>query len=182
MMKKFSRNSDSDEKTLYHERQHRKSHCDQQSDRFLKLTPLLQVNSWNWHHCCKWIPGIDTTVARSSPVLVVCQTWVASWSGCFKTALFRILRLFLRLTFYGKRFAAQQTLIFVVIIPNTSLYGVCHCLFVDSEYIARSNATSSNKTLPFFTADFAFRILLYIMKSVPRSSRQLDHMKTSWPS
>ena len=33
---------------------------------------------------------------------------------------------------------------------------------VGSEYIARSNATSSDKTLTLFSANFAFRILLCV--------------------
>ena len=125
---------------------HWKGNCDQQSDRFLKLTPLLQVSP---------------VTRRSSPVVVVCKMCVASWSGWFRTALFRVLRLSLRLTFYGQRFATPQTLIFAVIIPHTSLNGVCHRLIVGSEYIARSNATS-NKTLALFSSNYAFRILLCV--------------------
>ena len=53
-----------------------------------------------------------------------------------------------------------QTLIFAVILPHTSIYGVCHCLIFGSEDIARSNATSSDKTLTLFSANLAFRVLL----------------------
>ena len=52
---------------------HWEGHCDQQSDRFLKLTPLLQVSLVTW---------------RSLPVVVVSKTCVASWSGwvCSETS------------------------------------------------------------------------------------------------
>ena len=68
-------------------------HCDQQPDRFLKLTPLLPVS---------------LVTRRSSPVVVVSKMCVASWSGWFRTALFRALRASLRLTFHGKRFATSD--------------------------------------------------------------------------
>ena len=76
--------------------------------------------------------------------------------------MFRALRLFIRLFLCGKRFATTQSLIFALIIPHTSFYVICHCLIDGSEYIARSNATSSHKTLPLFSANFAFRILLCV--------------------
>ena len=56
------------------------------------------------------------------------------------------------LAFCGERFATLQTLTFALIIPHNSLYGICDCLTVGSEYISRSNVTSSNKTLPLFSA------------------------------
>ena len=45
-----------------------------------------------------------------------------NWSGRFRTALFRALRLSLRLTFCGKRFATPQILIFAVMISHSSQY------------------------------------------------------------
>ena len=62
----------------------------------------------------------------------------------------------LRLTFRGKRFTILQTLIFTVIIPHTSLYGVCRRLIVGSVHVTRSDATSSNKTLTLFSANLIF--------------------------
>ena len=59
---------------------HWMGHCDQQSYRFLKLTPLLHV----------------TLVTRkSSPVVVIFKTCVASWLGWVRTALFRDFLYFL---------------------------------------------------------------------------------------
>ena len=75
-------------------------------------------------------------------------------------ALFRALRL--SLIFCGERFATPQTLTFAVIIAHASLYSVSHCLIVGSEHIARSNATSSNKTLTLFSLKFFFYILLCV--------------------
>ena len=81
----------------------------------------------------------------------------------FRTAQFRAPRL--SLTFCGERFSTSQTLTLAITLPCTALYGVCHylivrhCWILYSEHIARSNATSSNKTLTLFSAKFAFRIL-----------------------
>ena len=69
------------------------------------------------------------------------------WSGWFRTTLFRALSLFLRLIVW---FGYPADIDFAVIVPHTSLYNACHCLIVGSEYITRSNATSSNKTLTLF--------------------------------
>ena len=52
---------------------HRDSHCDQQSNRFLKLTSLLQVSLVTW---------------RSLPVVIVSKVCVASLFGRVRTALF----------------------------------------------------------------------------------------------
>ena len=128
-----------------HNRLHWEGHCNQRLDRFLKLTPLFQV-------------GLVTR--SSSPVVLVSKTYVASSSGWFKTDLFRGLRL--SLTFNGERFATPQKLTFKVIIPYTSLCGVCHSLVVGSEHATRSNATSSDKTLTLFSEKIAFRILLSV--------------------
>ena len=68
----------------------------------------------------------------------------------------------LSLTFCGERFATLQTVIFALILPVPSRYGVRHCLTVVSEHIGCSNATFSNKTLTLFTVKFAFRILLCV--------------------
>ena len=54
---------------------HWMGHCDQQSYRFLKLTPLLHVS---------------LVTRRSSPVVVVFKRCVASWSGWVRTALSEI--------------------------------------------------------------------------------------------
>ena len=70
-----------------------------------------------------------------------------------------------------------QTLIFAVIIPRTSLYGVCHCLIVGSEYIARSNATS-NKTLNLFSAKFAFCIILCVLISMIIEQMEITEKKS----
>ena len=53
---------------------HWMGHCNQQSQRFLKLTPLLHVSLVTW---------------RSSPVEVVFKICVVSWSGWVRTALLR---------------------------------------------------------------------------------------------
>ena len=71
-------------------RLHWEGYCDQQSYRFLKLTPLLHVS---------------LVTRRSSLVVVVFKMCVASWSGWVRTALFRALRLSRRVTFWGKRLA-----------------------------------------------------------------------------
>ena len=88
---------------------HWEGYCNQQSDWFLKSTPLLQVSLVTW---------------RSSPVVVglVSKMCVASLSGWFRTALFRALRLSLRLIFCGKHFATPQTSIFTVITPYILLF------------------------------------------------------------
>ena len=98
--------------------------------------------------------------------MVASKSCVASWSGWFRAALFRAPRLSLTLTLCGKRSPDAQTLIFVVILPHTSFHGVCHCLIVGSEYIARSNATSSNKTLTLFSGNFGFHIFLCVWISM----------------
>ena len=108
---------------------------------------------WHWSH---WGDGENCNV----------NVFDANWSGCFRTALFRALCLSLRLTFRGKRFTILQTLIFTVIIPHTSLYGVCRRLIVGSVHVTRSDATSSNKTLTLFSANFAFHILLCVWISM----------------
>ena len=54
------------EKNCDHKWIHWMGHCDQQSYRFLKLTPLFLVNLVTW---------------RSSQVLIVFKMCVASWSG-----------------------------------------------------------------------------------------------------
>ena len=72
-----------------HDWLHWKGHCDQQSYRFLKLTPLLQVS---------------LVTRRFSPVVVVIKMCVASWSGWFRTALFRFSQ------FITSRFLAMNTL------------------------------------------------------------------------
>ena len=126
------------------------------------------------------VPEIDTTVTsqssytKSSKVVVDSKMCVASWEGWFKTALFRSFRLSQRLSFCGKRFAIPRILIFALIVPHTSLYGVCHCLIVGSEHIARWNATS-NKTLTFFSANFAFRVLLCVLISKKRKAHPPTH-------
>ena len=129
---------------------HWEGQCDQQLDQFLKLMLPLQVSP---------------VTQRSPPVVVVSKICAVSWSGWFRTGLFRALCLSLRLTFRGKRFTILQTLIFTVIIPHTSLYGVCRRLIVGSVHVTRSDATS-NKTLTLFSANFAFHILLCVWISM----------------
>ena len=123
-----------------------------------KLWPLLNTLNGPLWSAVTPVPETDTpllqvslVIRRSLPVVVMSKMCVASWSRWFQTAMFRALRLSLKLTFCGKRFATPQTLIFffffTVIIPRISLYGVSRCLIVGSEHIARLNATSSHKTL-----------------------------------
>ena len=107
------------------------------------------------------VPEFDTIVASQSS-----YTKAFASGGSFQDVCGELIGVdqdhpvqsppFIWLTFCGKRFATPQTLIFAVIVPHTSLYGVHHCLIVGSEYIACSNATSSNKTLTIFSAKFAF--------------------------
>ena len=145
MMNIFSGNSDSDEKTSWPwPTTLREGHCDQQSHRCLRLAPVLQ---------------------SISPVLGVPKTCAASWSGCFRIALFGALRW--PLAFCRKCLATPQTFAFAEFLPRrTWLCCVCHCLIVGRENIARSNATSSNKTLTFFLLSQAFLILLCVWISM----------------
>ena len=116
--------------------------CDQQSDRFLKLTPSLQ----------------DSLVTRGSwPVVVVSKVCVASWSGWFRTALFRAFRLSVTLTCCGKWFDTPQTMIFAIIIPKH--FALRRLLLPDCW-------PPSNKTLTLFSVNFAFRILLCVWISM----------------
>ena len=55
---------------------HWEGHCDQQSDRFLKLTPLSEVSLFT---------------RMPSPQIVVSKVCVARWLGWVKTVLFRDL-------------------------------------------------------------------------------------------
>ena len=117
------------------------------------------------------VPETDTTVASQS-----CYSKVFASGGSFQDVCGELIGVdqdhpvqspsFIWLTFCGKRFATPQTLIFAVIVPHTSLYGVHHCLIVGSEYIACSNATSSNKTLTLPSANFAFRFLICVLISM----------------
>ena len=145
-----------------HNRLHWKDHCGQQK------------GFWTWHQCCK----VSLVARWSSTLVVVSKSCVASWSGWFRAALFRAPRLSLTLTLCGKRSHEAKTLIFVVIIPHTSFHGVCHCLIVGSEYIARSNAISSNKTLPVFSAKFAFRIFLCVWNSMVIQQTKIAYKKS----
>ena len=94
----------------------------------------------------------------------------------FGIALFRAL--VLSLTFCGGRFAVPQTLTFAAIIPHNSLYGVCRCLILGSEHIARSNA-NSDKTLNLVSAAFAFRILLCVWISMIIQDMKIGREKKS---
>ena len=88
------------------------------------------------------IPEIDTTTASQSS-----YTEVHTSGGSFQEVCGKLIRvvldhpfhssLSLRLTFGGKCFATSQTFIFEVIIPNTPLYGICHCslLAVNTSHI-----------------------------------------------
>ena len=108
-----------------HNRPRWEGHSDQQSDRFLKLTPLLQVSLVKRYVCGELIGVGQDRPVQSLPFIcranlvasqssytrvlassgVVSKMCVASWSGWFRTALFRALRLSVRLTFCGTRFA-----------------------------------------------------------------------------
>ena len=92
---------------------------------------------------------------------------VASWSWWFRTALLRALRLSLRLTFYRKRSATPQTLIFALIIPHTSLYGIYHCLWmsaVNTSHVVQISLLLTKLTL--FSTNCAFRVLFCVWISM----------------
>ena len=104
-------------------------------------------------------------------MLAVSKMCVALCSGWFRTTLFRPLRS--SLTYCGE----PQTVTFAVILPCTPLYGVYHCLIVGSEHIARSNITSSDKTLTLFSVKLAFRIFLNVWISMIIKTKKKERKK-----
>ena len=141
----------------------------QQSDRFLKLTPLVQVS------CTK----------------------VFSSGGSFQDVCGELLGVVQDHPVQSPPFTSRAKLLWIAFrypadidfrsnhIPYTSLYGICRCLIVGSEYIARSNATYSNKTLTLFSAKLAFRILSCVwifmfmqdMKTAEKQSKKKKEKK-----
>ena len=108
-----------------HNRQQWEGYCEQRSDRFLKLTPVLQVLVTRRH------------LASGGSFQDVCGELI----GVVQTEPPVYLEFSVGNVIYPTDIDFQNN-------PTcTSLYGVCHCLIVGSEHIARSNATFSNKTL-----------------------------------
>ena len=128
-----------------HNRQHWKGHCHQQLDRFLKLTSLLQVlwkyfaSSDSFQRVCGKLIWVVQDRPVQSPPFISKLLWGA--------------------------FHCLRDIDFHCILPQTSLYRICHCLIVGSEQITRSNDTSSNKTL-IFSPKFAFCIFLCVWISL----------------
>ena len=124
IMNQFSGVSDSTKRHTHHNRLHWEVHCEQQSGRFLKLTPLLQVlvtrryfaSEGNFQYVYGELVGmVKNRLVQSPPS--------------------NLLRGALRYPTY------------IDICSNPTPYFTRQCLIVDSERIARSNPASSNKTL-----------------------------------
>ena len=119
------------------------------------------------------VPEIDTTVASQSS-----DTKVLASGGSFQDVCGELIevvqdrpvqnpKLISNLLWGAFRYPTYTDFR----ISDTRLYGVCPCLIVGSEHIARSHATSSNKPLTLFSAMVVFRILFLVCVDFNRYPR-----------